>query len=308
MTTHILVPERRTLHGSFSRDYPPVLTIKSGDSVTLATLDGDWHRGFVNKSDEVNFTRDPIRDAGHALCGPIYIEGAMPGMTLAVRINENRPSTWGWSRTGGNDPEFDSRLGIDAGEPLRLDWTIDNDRQITTSHLGHTIAINPFMGVLGMPPNEPGIHSTHPPRFCGGNIDCKELVPGSTLYLPIAVEGGLFSVGDGHAAQGDGEVGSTAIECPMEHVDLTFSLLPDTNITMPRANTPSGWITFGFHEDLKEATYAALNGMFDLIEELYDFNRKEAVAVAGQVIDMRITQIVNGVNGVHAVLPHGSIT
>src|SRR5258708_28174351 len=101
------------------------------------------------------------------------------------------------------------------------------------------------MGVRGMPPADPAQHTTQPPRVTGGNLDCKELVAGSTLYLPIAVPGGLFSVGDGHAAQGDGEVCVTAIECPMERVELTFELEPDLHLTTPRAHTPACWITFG---------------------------------------------------------------
>src|SRR5438105_11776630 len=118
---------------------------------------------------------------------------------------------------------------------------------------GRRIALRPFMGVMGMPPDEPGVHSTTPPRPTGGNIDCKELVAGSTLFLPIAVPGGLFSVGDGHGVQGDGEVCTTAIECPMERVELGFRLRDDIHLRYPRAHTPAGWITLGFDRDLDEA-------------------------------------------------------
>src|SRR6185436_12701828 len=149
-------------------------------------------------------------------------------------------------------------------------------------------------------------HSTVPPRYTGGNLDCKELTPGSTLYLPIAVPGGLFSVGDGHAVQGDGEVCVTAIECPMEHVQLTFQLLPEMRLKSPRAHTPSAWLTFGLHEDLNEATYLALEAMLDLMTELHQLGRQQALALASLTVDLRITQIVNGVRGVHAVLPHNS--
>jgi acetamidase/formamidase len=156
-------------------------------------------------------------------------------------------------------------------------------------------------------PGEPGIHPTAPPRSTGGNIDCKELVAGSTLYLPIEVPGGLFSVGDGHAAQGDGEVCTTAIECPMERVTLTFSLHDGPPIKTPRANKPAGWVTLGFHENLQEATIYALESMLDLMVEKYDLPRLEALAMASLVVDMHVTQIVNGVRGVHAILPHGAI-
>ena len=146
-----------------------------------------------------------------------------------------------------------------------------------------------------------------PPRPTGGNIDCKELVAGSTLFLPIAVAGGLFSLGDGHAVQGDGEVAGPALECPMDEVRVTLALRPDLRLSMPRAHTPGGWITFGFDEDLNRATYAALNDMLDLMQELHDLDRREAVALASLVVDLRVTQVVNGVRGVHAVLPPGAL-
>jgi acetamidase/formamidase len=172
---------------------------------------------------------------------------------------------------------------------------------------GHTVRLRPFLGVLGMPPAEPGIHPTRPPRRCGGNIDCKELVAGSALYLPIAVPGALFSAGDGHAAQGDGEVAGPAIECPMEQVDLTFALRDDLPLHVPYAHTPAGWVTFGLHEDLNEATLLALDAMLDLLAAQMGIHRKDALALASVAVDLRVTQIVNQVRGVHAVLPHGAI-
>jgi acetamidase/formamidase len=131
-------------------------------------------------------------------------------------------------------------------------------------------------------------------------------VAGSTLFLPVPVEGGLFSTGDGHAVQGDGEVSGVSIECPMDRVDLTFHVR-DFELTTPRAKTAEGWLTLGLDEDLNKATYIALNGMLDLMEEQHGMDRKEALALASLVVDMRITQIVNGVRGVHAVLPDGAV-
>ncbi len=163
------------------------------------------------------------------------------------------------------------------------------------------------LAIMGMPPAEPGLHSTVPPRPTGGNLDCKELVAGSTLYLPIAVPGGLFSAGDGHARQGDGEVCVTAIECPMEAVDITFSLHPELRLAMPRAQTPAGWITFGLHEDLNEAALLALEGIVELLGELYGMDRHQALGMASVLVDLRVTQIVNQVKGVHAVLSHDRI-
>ncbi len=228
-------------------------------------------------------------------------------MTLEIKINEIRLGSWGWNSAGGFPHPLNNSLGLADGEEYHLNWNLDNDLMIGTSDKGHKITLRPFMGVMGMPPNEPDIHSTFPPRFCGGNIDCKELIAGSTLYLPIPVSGGLFSVGDGHAVQGDGEVGCPALECPMDAVNLEFRVREDINIKMPRAKTPTSWITMGFHEDLDEASIIALDGMLDLMCDLYGFERKEVLALSSLVVDLRITQIVNGVRGVHAVLTHGSI-
>jgi len=227
-------------------------------------------------------------------------------MTLEVQINEVRPESWGTTYAGGWENGINERLGV-VGEENLLLWTLDADAMVGRDQNGHIVALRPFMGVMGMPPDESGIHSTAPPRFCGGNIDCKELVAGSTLYLPIAVPGALFSVGDGHGAQGDGEVSGTAIECPMERVSLTFRLRDDLHLKTPRAHTSAGWITLGFDEDLDEATIIALEAMLDLLGEQYGLKRLDALGLASLVVDMRITQVVNGVRGVHAVLPHGAI-
>jgi acetamidase/formamidase len=310
MATHLLRAERRTLHGHFSRDLEPVLTIASGDTVQYTTLDGNWglepFQGGEYKLRREFKGRVPGLDDGHPLVGPIAIENAQPGMTLEIHIKEVRPETWGFCLAGGWPNAVNTRLGItDRG--IVHAWTLDPETFMGRNHLGHTITLRPFMGIMGMPPNEPGIHSTTPPRIWGGNMDCKELVAGSRLYLPIPVAGGLFSVGDGHAAQGDGEVSSTAIECPMERVELTFHLLDDFFVTTPVANTPASWLTMGFHADLNEATFIALEAMFGQMERLYSLERLDAIALASVAMDLRVTQIVNQVRGVHALLPHGRV-
>src|SRR5207237_10711379 len=160
---------------------------------------------------------------------------------------------------------------------------------------------------LGMPADAPTPVPSWTPRTQGGNIDCRELVAKSSLFLPIAVEGALFSVGDGHAAQGDGEISSTGIECPMERVEILFRLHPDSPLRTPHARTPAGSITFGFDEDLNEATVAAIEAMLLLMQAKHNLSRRDAVALASLCVDLRITQIVNGVRGVHAVLPAGAI-
>lgn len=306
MATYRIEPVRETLHGTFSHEYPPVLTIDAGDTVLFRTLNAGWaleppsyEQGKVKEFGP----RIKGRDDGHALCGPIAIRGAQPGMTLEININEVVPGAWGWTGGGGWNNEVNRRLGL-LEQGIELIWELDAHTMMGRDQHGHALALRPFMGVMGMPPAEPGFHPTSPPRFCGGNIDCKELVAGSTLYLPISVSEALFSIGDGHALQGDGEVSGVAIECPMERVDLTFHLHADLHLTTPRAHTSSAWITLGFHEDLHEASLIALEAMLDLMGELYQLPRTQALALASLIVDLRVTQIANGVLGVHAVLPH----
>ncbi|CAA9564916.1 MAG: hypothetical protein AVDCRST_MAG49-2822 [uncultured Thermomicrobiales bacterium] len=311
MATYSIEPTRATLHGPFDRDRPPVLTVEPGDTVRYRTLDAGW--GLEQRpADGGAWARfaeyDPEVDAGHALCGPVAVWGAAPGSTVTVTIGELRPGAWGWNVAGGRETAVNTRLGLGAGyEGTVLRWDLDRARLIGTDQHGHALPLRPFLGVIGMPPEAPGRHPTAPPRPTGGNIDCKELVTGSTLYLPVAVPGGLVSVGDGHALQADGEASGTAIECPMDLAELTFGLRDDLRLSTPRAETPVGWLTFGFDEDLDEAMLVALEAMLDLMGELHGLPRPEALALASLVVDLRITQVVNGVRGVHAVLPHGAL-
>jgi acetamidase/formamidase len=306
--TFHLKPDRSTLHGHFSRDLPPALSIQPGDSVRFDCLDSDWgmeaYKGPGVPRREFP-RRMAILDDGHALTGPVYIQGAQPGMTLAVRIDALQVGEWGATFAGGWPGAWNKRLGVTEQGIAHL-WTFDPQQGTATNQHGTRVKLRPFMGIYGMPPAEPGVHSTIPPRATGGNIDCKELVAGSTLYLPVAVEGGLFSTGDGHAAQGDGEVSVTAIECPMS-VELTFDLVEDMPISGPVANTPAGWVTLGFAENLDEALVAALEAMLSLLQRQYGFTRLDALGLASVAVDFRVTQVVNKLKGIHAVLPHGAI-
>jgi acetamidase/formamidase len=303
MATYTIEPDDQTLHGFFSPDLAPVLTIDSGDTIRFRTLDADWglepFTTFVppGPPPRRRATTTVVGPMGHALCGPIAIRGAQPGMTLAIRIDALRPGPWGWTWAGGD---------LVDGEVLHR-WELDVDALRGRNQYGHQVTLRPFMGVMGMPPAEPGQHATVPPRVTGGNLDCKELVVGSTLYLPIAVPGGLFSVGDGHALQGDGEVSRTAIECPMDEVTLTFVVRDDLHLTTPRAETPAGWLTFGFADDLDGAARIALDAMLTLLAAQYGVARVDALALASLVVDLRVTQMVNQVQGIHALLPHGAI-
>jgi acetamidase/formamidase len=240
---HEIKAERATLHGHFSRDLPPVLTIDPGDTVRFQCLDSGWglepHNGMNMQRREVE--HDPILDDGHALTGPIAIRGAKAGLTLAVRIDALEVGSWGTTSAGGWQNTWNDRLGVSKDGIFHI-WTFDHAAQTAHNQHGYSVKIRPFMGIYGMPANLPDVQSTVPPRRTGGNIDCKELTVGSTLYLPIEVDGGLFSVGDGHAVQGNGEVSVTAIECPMDRVELTFDVLDDMPLTTPIANTPAGWV------------------------------------------------------------------
>lgn len=308
MAHHILELTQATLHGLFSREFAPVLTIDPGDTVQYRTLDAGWglEPPNLDGTPRRKFAQPEGHD-GHALCGPLAIRGARPGMTLEVQIDRIETGAWGWTIAGGWPSALNQRLGLAELPTEQLLWQLDPHTLTGRDQHDHTIGLRPFMGVMGMPPDEAGTHSTTPPRVCGGNIDCKELVAGSSLFLPISVPDALFSVGDGHATQGDGEVSGVAIECPMQRVDLTFQLHDEPRLTAPRAMTPAGWLTFGFHEDLNEATIIALDAMLELMCEQHGLQRREALALASLAVNLRITQIVNSVCGVHALLPHGAL-
>jgi acetamidase/formamidase len=310
VTTHALDGAGSALHGHFSPDLPPVLTIESGDTVRLSTLESGWSTGpFTGPGFFPDRPRLPgyYEGAGHALTGPIEVRGARPGMMLEIHIGPVVPGSWGNTVAGGWRSSFNERYRMVSSGVVHT-WELDAAAGTGRNQHGHTVALRPFLGVLGMPPAEPGRHSTVPPRRHGGNLDCRELVAGSTLYLPVPVDGALFSAGDGHAAQGDGEVSGTAIECPMDRVDLTLSVRDDLPFTGPVAHTPAGWVTIGLGPTLDDATHEALEAMFDLIERELAVTRADAIALASVAVHVRVTQIVNEVVGVHALLPPGAIT
>ena len=296
--------ERRTLHGHFSLDLEPILAVDSGDSIAFECLNAGW-RGLDGQLFPER-VEDAV-DAGHALVGPVEVRGSRAGQTLEVRIDQVRIGPWGVTDAGGWSTPLNERLGVADGEPAVLHWQLDADAGIGRDQAGRRVALRPFLGVIGMPPDEPGVHSTAPPRSCGGNIDCKELQAGTTTFLPIPVDGALLSAGDGHAAQGDGEVSQLAIEAPVERAQLTLSVRDDLVLDNPTAWTPEAWLTFGFDEDLEEAAAQAIDGMLALLGRERGLERREALALASVVVDLRVTQLVNGARGVHAVLAHDAL-
>ena len=279
MALHELPLDPANLHGHFSRELEPVLTIEPGDSVRIAVPNAGWLSG----PGEPVASRNPEIDTGHALAGPIVVRGSRAGQTLAVGIDEVVPGSWGETLSEA---------------PHRIDWELANG---IGAGGGRRVRLAPFLGVMGMPPPEQGVHSTIPPRRWGGNIDCKELAAGATLFLPIPLDGALFSAGDGHAAQGDGEVSGTAIECAVE-ARLTIDVRDDLALEWPVARIAGAWLTFGFDEHLGRAARIAVDGMLDLMKREFGLERAEALAFASVVVDLRVTQVVNQVLGVHALL------
>jgi len=277
---HEIPLERRTLHGHFSRDLEPVLTVEPGDTIAFACPNAGWEIAPGERFEPY----DEELDEGHALIGPIEVRGARTGRTLVVHVERVVPGSFGYTFWH---------------PPTKIEWQLDGESAVDGR--GRRVALSPFLGVLGMPPDEPGRHSTTPPRRWGGNIDCKELVAGTSLYLPISVDGALFSAGDGHGAQGDGEVSGTAIECPLERAELTLDL-SDLELRTPIARTSGAWLAFGFDEDLDLAAEHATATMLDLMERELGIERDEAGALASVSVDLRVTQIVNQTKGVHAVL------
>lgn len=307
MTDHELHPTRDTVVDVFDPHATPVLTVDPGDTVEVTSLDSAGHTGRQYKAGETVAKLLEV-SRGHTLTGPIAVRGAQPGQVLALRMDSLITGEWGFTVGGAKDNELNRRLGIAGEPPAWLLWQLDTGAGTATSDRGHTVALAPFLGVIGLPPAEPGTHSTIPPRTLGGgNIDCRELVAGSTLYLPVTVPGALLSVGDGHAAQGDGEVSGTAIETGMT-TRLTLDLLDEAPIPTIHADTPVGRITFGFNADLNVAMADALAAMVTWMAALYDLDRSTALTLASPTVSLRITQVANETWGVHALLPTGAIS
>jgi acetamidase/formamidase len=307
MTTHRLDPEHATTADVFCRDHPAALTIEPGDTVIVRSLDASGHLARQTSPGQVQPQLYP-ESRGHCLTGPIAVRGARPGDTLALRLVSLRPDEWGWTVAAARDSPVNRRLGLADSPPSWLLWELDPDAGTGTADRGFVRALAPFLGVMGVPPAEPGEHSTVPPRAAGGgNIDCRELVAGSTLFLPVTVPGALLYLGDGHAAQGDGEVGGTAIECAMT-TEAVIDLVAGRPVAAIHAETPAGRITFGFDADLNVAMGDALDAMTEWMRVIFGLDKATALALASTCVDLRVTQVANQTWGVHAVLPDAAIS
>ena len=305
---HTLEPTPRTVvWGYYDATTPPVLRIKSGESVDIHTLGVASPQRLEAAGVPPNQVEQALRDihrelksAGpHILTGPIYIEEAERGNVLEVRIRSVRPAVPYamnfFNRTGGFLPE-DFPSGREKLVPL------DEARGVARFSDAIEIPLRPFFGSMGVaPPLEAGRFASGPPSIHAGNLDNKELVAGTTLFIPIHVKGALFHAGDGHAAQGDGEVDLTGLETSLRGT-LQFVVRKDMQLTWPRAETPTTFITMGFDKDLTMAARIAVREMIDFLSKEKKMSREDAYMLCSVAVDLRITQVVDGNVGVHAVL------
>jgi acetamidase/formamidase len=283
------------LHFAWDNSLAPVLEIEPGQAVSIETWDASGH--FFTPDSTKDDVPKPKPYAGHALTGPIAIRGAQPGDTLVVEVLDVAPAKWGWTvhgPRGGLLPE-------DFPEPYFRAWDL-SDGLSARGMQGVSVPLAPFCGVMGVALAEPGSHSTIPPRRVGGNMDVRQLTAGSTLYLPIEVEGALFSVGDAHAVQGDGEVCMTAIEMDST-TRLRFSLSP-IRIKEPqlRLVQPPTTLAGPYHgctahaPDLMEASRNATRYLLDWLCREARLNAQDAYALASVVAELRISQVVDAPN------------
>ncbi len=311
---HTLRPTPQTVHiGHFSAAVKPVLTVDSGDIVTLET-GANMAPAIVEASGAVPASAVPqyLRDiyeqvkdrgpAGHILTGPIAVRGAMPGDTLEVRILDVQLAIdYGYNR-------FRPYAGVLPEEFTTL-WQriirLDREKKTAEVAKGVVIPVNrPFFGTMGLAPDATlGRISSGPPGVHTGNLDNKDLHAGTILYMPVHVAGANFSAGDGHAAQGHGEVDITAIETGLRG-RFQFIVRKDMKLTWPRAETPTHWIVMGLHPDLDDALKIAVRETIAFITGRFPhLTREEAYMISSVAVDYHVTQAVDGTKGIHGMIP-----
>lgn len=289
----------------------PVLTVHSGDVVRVQTLSTCGSNERLEsegvKPADIPAHNQPIFDqvkdkgpGGHILTGPIAIAEAEPGDVLEVdvlKIDIDAPFACNGFGAGRGFLPDDFPYGRTKIIPL------DRDRMIAHFAPGIDIPLHPFFGSMGdAPPESAGRYNSAPPWMHGGNMDNKELVAGTTLYLPVHAKGALFEVGDGHAAMGNGEVDITALETFLTGT-FRFIVHKDQHLLWPRAETPASYISMGFSPDLKTATEMAVRNMIDFLVAEKHLSRDDAYMLTSVAVDVDITQLVDGNVGVHAICP-----
>jgi len=291
----------------------PALTIHSGDTVTVQAMatysPTSLRNGGIKEEDiepELKAIYEQVKDkgpGGHILTGPIYIEGAEPGDTLEIRIQKIRLNTPyasnGFSPNRGVLPKEDFERGRSKIIPL------DRDRMIARFAPNIEIPLHPFFGSMGVaPPEAAGRVNSGPPGAHAGNLDNKDLVEGTKLFIPVHVKGALFEVGDGHAGQGNGEVDITALETSLTGT-FQFVVRKDMHLKGPRGETPTHWIAMGLDPNLDQATIYAVRDAIDFLVTEKHLSREDAYALCSVAVDFNITQAVDGTKGVHGMIPKG---
>ena len=291
---------RHDHHIGWDNAKAPVLTVSPGETVTMETVDSSGGQLSINSSvpDIASIDFDKV----NPVTGPVYIEGAVPGDALEVTLDSYRPSGWGWT---ANIPGF-GILADQFQQPALHIWSYDPDSPMPAlfGNFGR-VPLKPFAGTVGVAPAEMGMHSIVPPRQVGGNMDIREMAAGSVLYLPVEVDDALFSLGDTHAAQGDGEVCGTAIESPMD-VTVRFDLVKGAGPAFPRFTTPGpvtrhldekGYnVTTGVGPDLMVGARIAVCEMIDLLMARHGMSPEEACMLCSVCADLRISKIVDQLN------------
>jgi acetamidase/formamidase len=307
-TTHRLDARPENIFwGYFDATTPPVIEIDSGDEVVLTCLPAcvaeDLPEGHVGvRPDHLVALEAKASDKGagpHMMTGPVHVRGAMPGDVLQVDILEATPiQSWGFTAImpllGALPDEFT--------DYEHLPIAVDGERGICALPWGKELPLDPFFGIMAVaPPKVWGRIGSPEPRAFGGNMDNKDLRPGTTLYLPVFNEGALFSAGDGHGRQGDGEVCIAAVETALEG-RFRLTVRKDMSLATPFAETPTELISMGFDEDLDEAMRKAVRDMVTLVTGRSTLTRNHAYMLLSLAADLRITQVVDGEKGVHMVL------
>ena len=306
MTKHLHTDPDTCAWGYFDASMDPVLEVQDGEVVVIDTVSGGPEH-TPSPSEEFDIppelleihAKSPRQLPGHILTGPVAIAGAQAGQVLEVQIVDVQlRQDWGWNLIR----PLAGTLPDDFPEERKTIIPLDQANMTASLSWGLDLPLRPFFGVMGVaPPPNWGRISTIQPRAHGGNIDNKELVAGTTLYLPIFTDGALFSCGDGHAAQGDGEVCVTAIETALQGT-FRFVVRDDLHFTYPRAQTPTHLITMGMHEDLDRCAEMALRDMITWIVQWTGLGREDAYMLCSLAGDLRITQTVNGQKGVHMMM------
>jgi acetamidase/formamidase len=304
MATHHL--DDKQPHAFWDNSYPPRIRIKPGDKVIFETLEASANQITPSSSAEAvqNLSFDPI----HPLTGPVYVEGAEPGDGLEVEIVSIKHKGWGWNAVIANF----GLLGEDFPTPYLHHYKLGRTHCYFREDI--LIPYEPFCGVMGVAPRENGRFDTIPPRENGGNIDIRHLTPGTKAVFPVLVPGALFSCGDCHSAQGDGEVNGTGIETPMT-VTLRFNLIKGANIPELQFTTPARkkltvtdregyFVTTAHGPDLFKNAQNAVRYMINHLTDTYDMTREQAYCLCGAAVDLKISEIVDAPNFiVSAYLP-----